>query len=120
MRPVDAVTERTVSQVEARCQCEGRIIKGITRQVYVDRSRLDLKVIAIKVRLDRRHVTVPVRLVLVGQRQHVNQLDVVARNDDTSCAVLRDAHTDVYRCSIIREQATNSGSTRQIDLNCLC
>ena len=118
MRRVDAVTERTVSQVEARRQHEG-IVEETSRYVNIDRKRRDFKVIAIKVRLDRRYVTVPVRLVHDRQRQHVNQLDVVARNDDTSGIVLRDAHTDVYRYSINREQAINSSGTRQIDLNCL-
>ena len=110
MRRVDAVTERTVNQVEGRRQRERRIVQGIAGQVYVDRKRLDVKVIAISVRLDRRYVTVPVRLVLVGQRQHVRQLNVVARDDDTSGVVLRHAHTDVYRCNMNSKEAINSNS----------
>ena len=109
MRRVDAVTERTVSQAEARRQHEG-IVEETSRYVNIDRKRRDFKVIAIKIWLDRRHVTVPVRLVHVGQRQHVHQLDAVARNDDTSGVVLRHAHTDVYRCNMNSKEAINSNS----------
>ena len=72
MRPVDAVTQSAVNQAEASRQRERRRVVTSSRQVGVDHKSPDFKVIAARcVRLDRRHVTVPVRFVGVAQRQHV-------------------------------------------------